>query len=343
MKKYYREEIEKDTLYRADYLQGIEDFLQENKLKVEKIRSQFISPKKYKDNPEYYREQLTALLGFPLNIKKEMPFVEKHFIAKDKNVKIYRMKFRFFGKLKFYGMYFEQCEDSLKAPFIFGLHGGKGTPEMISSIHEESANYNHLVRRMTDKGANVFVPQMLLWNIETYGNNYNRQYIDGKLRQLGGSVTAMELYFLQCVLDYFIEKESINEKSVGVAGLSYGGMYAIHFAAVETRVKACYSCSWVNDCFVNSWADWSYYNAQKYFTTAETMALVAPRALVVAMGNKDVLFDSSLTVVECEKVKPYYEEFGLEGNFKIVIFDGAHEVDKDDVELNFLLKKLLEI
>ena len=32
------------------------------------------------------------------------------------------------------------------------------------------------------------------------------------------------------------------EKAV-VMGLSYGGMYAIHLAAVDVRIKACYSCS----------------------------------------------------------------------------------------------------
>ena len=340
MKKYYSETIEKDTKYRAEYLQGIDEFLWAEKFEADKMRSQFISPEKYEKNPEFYREQFIALLGFPLTRPREMPVVEKSFVVKDGNVNIYRMQFEFWGKLKFYGMYLEQCDNAKDAPFIFGCHGGKGTPEMVSSMHIDSANYNHLVRRMTDRGANVFVPQFLLWDIERYGNEYERKHMDGKLRQLGGSITAMELYFLQCILDYFIEKKKINADKIGVAGLSYGGMYAIHFAAVETRIKACYSCSWVNDSFIHSWADWSYYNAQKYFTTAETMALIAPRALVVAMGDKDNIFDYRKTAQECEKVKPYYEAFSLENNLKYVTFQGIHEIDTSDEELDFLFKKL---
>ncbi len=339
-KKYYKETIRKDTKERAEYVSGIDHFLQREKEQATAEREAFISPALYAANAENYREKLIDMIGFPLRKQREMPIVEKFFVAKDGNVNIYRMKFAFFGELKFYGMYFEQCENKKAVPFVFGFHGGQGTPEVVSSIYLDSANYHHLVRRMTDRGASVFVPQFLLWDAEAYGNAYNRLHIDGKLRQLGGSVTAMELYFLQCVLDYFIANEDINAEKIGVAGMSYGGMYAIHFAAIDTRVKACYSCSWVNDCFVNSWADWSYYNAQKYFTTAETMALIAPRALVVAMGEHDPLFDYKRTITECEKVKPYYAAFASERNFKCVIFNGGHAVDKKDEELDFFFEKL---
>ena len=141
-------------------------------------------------------------------------------------------------------------------------------------------------------------------------------------------------------MDYFIEKERINAEKIGVAGLSYGGMYAVHFTAAETRVKACYSCSWVNDCFVHSWADWSYFNAQKTFATAETLALIAPRPLVVAMGDKDNIFDHRLTVTECEKAKAYYKATGAEERLKYILFDGVHETDKSDEELDFLFSAL---
>ena len=120
-------------------------------------------------------------------------------------------------------------------------------------------------------------------------------------------------------------------------------MYALHLAAIDTRIKACYSCSWVNDIFLSSWGDWCHYDTAKHFTTEEIAGLVSPRALVVAMGNKDEIFDSKLTETECEKIKPYFTAFGKENNFESVIFDGTHEVDKDDRELIFLLDKLLNV
>ena len=125
-----------------------------------------------------------------------------------------------------------------------------------------------------------------------------------------------------------------------MAGLSYGGMYAVHFAAIEPRIKACYSCSWVNNSFIHSWADWSYYNAQTTFTTVETIALIAPRALVVAMGDKDELFDYKITQAECARVRPYYQIYGKDDKFKTVIFDGTHAVDVSDEEIEFVFENL---
>lgn len=341
MCKYYTEEIEKDTRYRTEYEKGIAAFLEQEKQKATNRRYAFFTPEQCKANQTQYRAQFVETLGFPLTMERVTPtLIEKQFVAQDGNVKIYRMQFIFLGMVKVYALYFEQLNADMGTPFVLGLHGGEGTPELVSSIHMDSANYNHLVRRMTDKGANVLVPQLLLWSKNNYGGEYDRLYTDGKLRQLGGSVTALELYFLRGLLDYFVENEQINQENIGVCGMSYGGMYALHLAAIDTRVKACYSCSWVCDGFVNSWADWSYKNAQNTFAVAETAGLIAPRSLVVAMGNQDELFDSRLTEVECARIGQFYEAFGARENFLTEIFDGVHEFDKGDKEFEFFFNKL---
>lgn len=339
--KYYAESMEKNTRYRKEYEEGIATFLKKEKEKAYLQRKQFISPSDYKANAERYRREFINMVGFPLNQELEKPkLLEKTFVIQDGNVKIYRMQFLFLKCIKFYGVYFEQVNADKNTPFIIGLHGGEGTPELVGSMHFESANYNHLVRRITDKGANVFAPQLLLWSKQNYGGEYDRNLIDGKLRMLGGSITALELYLLRGCVDYFTENENINETKIGTCGMSYGGMYALHLAAIDMRVKACYSCSWVCDGFVYSWPDWSYKNAQNTFAVAETAALIAPRALVVGMGNKDELFDWRLTKLECEDIERFYREFDAQDNFKTVIYDGVHEFDKTEAGIDFLLKSL---
>lgn len=340
-KTYYAEPIEKDTYYRKEYLRGINEFLQKEKTLAVDRRKTFFTPQNYKNEQERYREDFVKMLGFPLNREREVPtLAKKTFIMQDGNVNIYRMQFVFWESVKVYGIYFEQCYADKSTPFIIGLHGGEGTPELVSSIHMDSANYNHLVRRLTDRGANVFAPQLLLWSKENYGGEYDRLQIDGKLRQLGGSMTALELYFLRGEIDYFLRNEKINQDKIGVCGMSYGGMYALHLAAIDTRIKACYSCSWVCDGFVNSWADWSYKNAQNTFAVAETAALVAPRALFVGMGDKDRLFDWRLTQIECARIQEFYQVLEANNGFKYIIFDGEHEFDKGNEGLDFLLDNL---
>ncbi len=339
MKKYYSEEMQQDTPYREEFLSGIENFLQGAKEKATKDREKFISPSAYKASPEEYREKFKDMLGFPLREKREMPTVEKVFVCEDGNVDLYRMSFSFANGLKYYGLYFQQKENAEEKPFVFGFHGGAGTPELVSSLHRNSTNYNHLVRRLTDRGASVFAPQLLLWKIEDYGNAYDRLETDGRLRQLGGCITALEIYLMQCALDYFLANESVNENKIGVAGMSYGGMYALHFAAVDTRIKACYSSSFVCDVFQWVKDDWSYQNAQNTFAIAETAGLIAPRPLVVAMGVDDPAYQKG-TDNECQRILPYYQVFEKSENFKYMTFQGVHEVDKNDEELEFLLNAL---
>ena len=336
MKKYYSEDVEKDTAYRTELLSGVNVFLQTAKTLAEDNRERFITPQKYKNAMGSYREKFIDMLGFPLREKREMPSVEKTFVTRDNNVDIYRMRFVFGNGLRYYGIYFEQIKNSKQKPFIFGLHGGEGTPEMISSMHLNSANYNHLIRRLTNKGASVFVPQLLLWKTERYGNPFDRLEIDGRLRQLGGTVTALEIYLMQCTLDYFLANERLDENKVGVAGMSYGGMYALHLSALDTRFKACYSSSFVCDVFEWVKVDWSYPNAQNSFTIAETAGLIAPRPLVVAMGTNDSAYQKG-TERECERILPYYAIFQKTQNFKYITFEGTHEVDKNDEGLDFLL------
>lgn len=339
--KYYAEEIEKDTRYRQEYLDGTYRFFREQYEKAGEDRKQFITPEKYKADPEYYREQLKKMLGYPLNLPVETPVcTEKTFVTQDGDVNIYRMQLTFFGYLKFYGMYFEQINKAPDTPFVLSFHGGGGTPELVSSIHKESGNYVHQTRRMNARGANVFAPQLLLWNVEMYGNPHDRIHLDGKMRQLDGSMTAFEVYLLMGCINYFIQEEGAPEDRIGVVGLSYGGMYAVHLAAVDTRIKACYSCSWFNRAFDHSWADWSYQDAARLFTSVETAAMIAPRALFIAMGDNDNLFDSKVTEEEFAKLVPYYQVFGAEDKCRLRIFPGLHEQDHEDFGFDFLIQNL---
>lgn len=340
-RNYYTEEPPKDSRFHKAYLEGVNAFLEKSREAANQKRDEFIDPAAYKNDPEFYREKLCEQLGYPLSEKRVVPkLLEKNFVIRDQNVNIYRMVFEFFDSIPLYGLYFEQVEDAASAPFFIAQHGGGGTPEIISSFYSDSGNYYHMARRLTDRGANVFAPQLLLWREDQYGTPYRRSEVDGKLRQLGGSITALELYMMRGSLDYFVENGYADPERLGVVGLSYGGMYSLHLAAIDNRIKACYSCSWVSDEFEYSWADWSYQNAQLASGTVETAAMIAPRALIIAMGERDTLFSYKLTQKTCNKIAKYYREFGCEDKFLPVIFDGGHAFDKADTELDFIFDNI---
>lgn len=333
----YKEEPIKDFPARKDYLDGINSFIDKKRTYAEDKREFFISPEKTAVNREYYRRKYRDMLGYPLNVN-EITFScgNKAFIREVNGIKIYRTNV-VAGGIPVYGMYFETGKN---LPFVVCLHGGEGSPELVSGVNLDSANYNHLAQRIAERGANVYCPQTLLWNVERYGVPFNRREIDGRLRQLGGSITALEVSLLIKSIDYFIEQEGVNEKRIGVAGLSYGGMYALALAAADTRVKVCYSSSQFNDRFIYSWADWSYYNAQYTFTDVETAGLVAPRALCIAVGDKDETFDYKSAKEQAEKVKKYFKAADASEKFDFYVFDGTHEVDKSSRGIDFLFDNI---
>lgn len=336
--KYYSENIEKNTKYRQSYKESIDKFLEKEKQNADIKRSLFINPDLCYKNQKYYRKKLIELLGFPLNKKNLKGIsVQTIFVAEDGNVDIYRKVFSIDG-IEFYGIYFKQKEDFSKKPFALCFHGGWGTPETISSIYDDSRNYNHLARRLTDKGFSVFCPQLLLWNIDKYGNKYDRQEIDSKLRQLGGSITALELWLIKNTLNYFIKNEQINKDEMYSIGLSYGGMYALNYSAIDERIKGCYASSQFNDRFKYSWSDWSYKNALNQISDAEVASLVCPRKLCISLGNKDEVFNYEYAKKGLEEVKKYYSKFNANDNYLIDIFDGTHETSKNNNCIDFLLK-----
>ena len=337
---YYSEEVEKNTQYRNDYKRSLEAFVERCNAEATARRDAFMSPESYAADPEKYRQYFIDMMGFPLRASRdEQITADKHFVARDGNVDIWRMQLTIMG-IKFYGMYFVQVEEPEKAPFVVGLHGGSGTPEIVSSIHHNSSNYNHLVRRLTDRGCNVFCPQLYLWDAEMYGDAPDRAELHHRMLMLGGSATSLELFLLSRSVDYFVDNENNNADRIGVAGLSYGGQFSLDLAAYDTRVKACAAQAQFADRYAYPERDWSYPNALNTISDAEKAALVAPRALLLNMGDHDWIYDAEPSVRESKRAEKFFEAMGVPEKYDFYVFDGSHETDPSDRWVDFLLKYL---
>jgi dienelactone hydrolase len=105
--------------------------------------------------------------------------------------------------------------------------------------------------RVFNQGVNVLVPQLFMWDapkIEEEREDFMevRREMDHSLKQLGGSITALEIYELMCCLDYF-EKQPYCDGRFAITGLSYGGFYSLYLAAADTRIRAALACSHFNN------------------------------------------------------------------------------------------------
>lgn len=320
---------------RESYVSGIRDWITEGYRQQEKTRTTYI--RNIAKDIEQYRSDFKNMLGFPLNSKscKDSPSsLSKSFLFEDAEKLIYRVSITVLDSIPFSGLLFLHKDDQPR-PFIVAQHGGDGTPELISGFFKGNTyNYNDMTERIFRHGANVFAPQLLLWSneYETDGFRRNdRNLIDAQLKQLGGSITALEVFCISKALDAFVEAGIADVNHIGMIGLSYGGFYTLFTAAADTRIKAALSCSFYNKRDLYPWVDWTWRDCAKHFFDAEVGMLIYPRCLCIAVGDYDEAFLSDSAEAEFKRLHQLSGEiYGNTDWLHTCIFPGSHEFIQTD-------------
>lgn len=331
----YIEREEAGNSYRTEYYNGVNKLILKKQEEANETRKEFA--RNIIAKPEEYRQEFIKMLGWPLTEERK-PYlsVKETFVTSEENCDIYRVQIEVFEDFWFYGMLFKQRTEK-QVPTVIVQHGGLGTPELVAGFSSLS-NYNFAIKRVADKGVNVFAPQLLLWEEEKRGPKTQRQHIDDSLRQLGGSITALEIYCIQSSINWLIDKEYADDR-IAMMGLSYGGFYTMYTAAVDKRIKAAFSSSQFNNRYIYNWTDWAFKNAANTFFDAEIGALIFPRPFYIEVGDKDLLFDSVFAEEEFKKLKEFYA--GNPQNLKFKVFDGGHEFSENIEEgIDFILSAL---
>jgi dienelactone hydrolase len=340
----YTETPEAGQIHRESFLAEVQALIarQQEQAKTNRLaffQPDFSSPEIYADSVDLYREAFKEMLGWPLNqdALPGIPTTRTQFVAEDDLGRIERIWIETLPGLHTYGLLFLPASPG-PHPLILSLHGGGGSPELCSSFFG-SENYNDMTRRAQQLDAVVFAPQFLLWR-EAFGPLLNRQELDARLKQLGGSVTALEVYEVRRSLDYLTNRADVTAGRVGMIGLSYGGFYSLFCAAAEPRIKVSVSSCFFNDRTKYARADWSWFNAANTFLDAETAALICPRPFYIEVGNQDELFTVETAASEAARVREIYERLGIGERFRFKAFDGGHEIDRSEEAFEFLRKWL---
>lgn len=334
-KQIYKEAKEKSIPYKEMYLNSINDFIQKGFVEAEKQRMYYMSPEKLKENEEEFRKEYLSVIGYPkIEPLNPIPDVKKEFIDEDEMCSIYRLSIEVFSGFWFYGLLMIPHEINEKAPLVIAQHGGGGTPEFCCDMYGAN-NYSNFTKYILDEKMIVFAPQLLLWKFkidtgETFPEfdiPFERQEIDGKLKQLGISITGLEVFCLRRSLDY-LEKLSIVDKDrIGMMGLSYGGFFSLYTAAADLRIKVIYTAGAFNDRSKEDVIDWFWKNSAYKFHDAEVAGLCCPRKLFIDVGKEDPVFDYQNSLKEAERVRKYYKFFGKEENFVYNLWNGGHKFD----------------
>ena len=327
----FRETVDASKKYKEDYVNGINSLIEARERAAAIHRFDFC--KSILENQEKSREDFKAMLGWPLTEKRpeNIPLAKIEKLSDDVNCSIYRISLEVLSGFYLTGLFFQK--DQRKRPLVIAQHGGLGTPELVSNLYGYTSNYNHMVERMLQYDVNVFAPQLLLWK-DAYGVDYDRDLIDARLKRVGSSITALEVYGITRILDYFETQDYVS--NFGMIGLSYGGFYTLFTTAIDTRIKAAVSSSFFNTRSENVKCDWSWMKAAERFSDAEVACLVYPRPLCIEVGTEDELFCVEGAVKEYDLLKSVSEYTPTAWDLDFIVFEGTHEFGKDDMPLKRL-------
>lgn len=330
------EEKKTSQKFKELYLDGIENLIAARNEEFLEKRNKYTED--FFENQQIKREDFKKMLGYPLvgYEKKGIPNVKTEKLGEEDGHRIYRMSFEIADNVWMSGLLFKK--DEKKRPMVIVQHGGLGTPEIISGLYGDTGNYNDMLKRVIKHGVNAFAPQLLIWDKEEYELDFDREAIDARLKRVGSSITALEVFGITRIIDWFETKDYV--KNFGMVGLSYGGFYTLFTAAADERIKSAVACSQFSDRTKYSWADWTWENASKKFHDAEIACLVYPRRLCLAMGTKDELFDSKYSIKEYERIKTICKNVGTAW-VDFIEFDGTHEFIKDDFPIERLVNDLI--
>ncbi len=147
----------------------------------------------------------------------------------------------------------------------------------------------------------------------------------------GYTPAGTEVWNAMRALDYLETRDDVDRDRMGVTGLSGGGVISWCLGAADTRVKVvvpvCQSGSIrqvVEDRSTDGHCDCAFWINYYRWDWPDLGSLIAPRALMIASGSKDVLWRPSGYRVTAREVRKQYYQLGKNQNFELVEDETPH-------------------
>ena len=286
-----------------------------------------------------YREQLAASFGYPPPLATNGSEPRIVFVGRDSVCSIYRIWIGVARGIEAYGLYMVPHDIDGKAPLLICEHGGGGNPEAICDL-DTRINYHSFGHEAVKRGYIVWAPGLVMRCV--YGGDpeiegADRNLLDRRLRLLGTSIIGMELQMIiegtRTLVRY---RPEIDPERIGMTGLSWGGFYTLHVAALFPEVKVAVPSGNFREHEgvlnrVDEPGNRMDPNHFSLFGNAQVAGMVCPRPLMIQMGKEDTLFDMEGVRREAEKAAAYYEKLGIEELFEYSEHPGGHVFENESI------------
>ena len=148
---------------------------------------------------------------------------------------------------------------------------------------------------------------------------------------LGMTVLGLDVHHGKAAIDYVVGLPFVDEKRIGVMGLSFGGTMTLWMTLAEERIKAadviCYSDRFARFGFrdLNTCGSQITPGLFALVDLPDLQGLIAPRPLLVEIGTRDECFRLDDAISCYRRVERIYRAAGCPERLELDLFDGGHQ------------------
>ncbi len=235
-------------------------------------------------------------------------------------------------------------ERTVPGPAVLAIHGhgaGKsmvcdiddGDPARRAEIISGGGAYAH---ELACRGFVVFAPDLRCFGErqdpqwDPAGHKYDCDWNLVCAVMAGVNPIAQNLWDLKRCLEVLGAQPLVDDRRLGVAGLSYGATMSLLLAAMDDRVRAV-----VVSGFLSSWeaahrVPWNMCGSQVMWNQIglvehiDLAALVAPRPMLIETGIHDPIFPVGPARATVARLRDIYSDLGHDSDLEHDVFDGEH-------------------
>jgi hypothetical protein len=207
----------------------------------------------------------------------------------------------------------------------------------VTDNPKAEALYDRFGLNLVKQGYIVFAPM-----ISTQSNS-ERTKLVRRAFLVGWTPVGLEIRKFGRVIDYLSTLPFVDANRFAFYGLSYGGYTALWTGPAEQRFQVVIISGNFNEWTLKNsdltegtsflFHEFSLNNFNfgilNHFGHAEIASLIAPRAVMIEIGDQDgvVMLPRRFVDIELEKVLDLYRRLGLAGRGAIASFHGPHKID----------------
>jgi len=242
----------------------------------------------------------------------------------------------------------DDLEEGERRPAILCAHGhGRGKVDVVGEVKDEE-EYDQFVkplnydygRQLVKRGYVVIAPDWRCFGerepnpewVRPYRDKCNVSYL--AYGYFGYHMLTLNIWDGIRTLDYLQSRPEVDPKRIGCVGLSFGGTMTTYLSALDRRIKVAVISGYLSTVRWDALGDRAQANTcgsqyspslLLYGDIPEVGGLIAPRPLLVEMGEKDTCFvidDAKRAYADLERI---YTAAGASDRLDRDIHPGAHE------------------